>query len=167
MRWQARVGGTVHAVDLVRRKDGQVEASVDGRRYTLSVSEPQTLVYSILADGVSHEAVVHRRPGRFRVRLGGAVFDITPEEPGRPDLRSGAATGGTAVVSALMPGRVLRVLVSPGQKVAAREGLVVLEAMKMENELTSPRAGVVKQVKVAPGGTVETGDVLVVIDQAD
>jgi len=164
MRWQARVGDTVRSVELARRRDGQVEATVDGRRYALSISEPQSLVYSILADGVSHEAIVQRRQGRFRVRLGRAVFDVVPEEPGRAGRRAGADGSGQAVISAVMPGRVLRVMVSPGQKVAAREGLVVIEAMKMENELTSPRDGTVRQVKAAPGATVETGDVLVVIE---
>ncbi len=141
MRWQARVGGTVRSVELTRKRDGQVEATVDGRRYALSVSEPQTLVYSILTDGASHEAIVQRHQGRLRVRLGRAVFDIVPEEPGRAGRLAGADGGGRVVISAVMPGRVLRVMVSPGQKVAAREGLVVIEAMKMENELTSPRDG--------------------------
>ena len=63
-----------------------------------------------------------------------------------------------------MPGRVLRVLVSPGQRVTARQGLVVVEAMKMENEVIAPRDGVVKELKVAPGRAVETGELLAVLE---
>jgi len=63
-----------------------------------------------------------------------------------------------------MPGRVVRVLVNAGDEVAARQGVVVVEAMKMENELRSPKAGTVKEVAVTPGTSVEAGRVLVVIE---
>ena len=71
---------------------------------------------------------------------------------------------GVQPVVAPMPGRVVRVLVSPGDEVAARQGVVVVEAMKMENELRSPKAGKVKEVNVTPGTSVEAGRVLVVIE---
>ena len=63
-----------------------------------------------------------------------------------------------------MPGRVVRVLVEPGDEVAARQGVVVVEAMKMENELRSPRAGRVKEVSVTAGTSVEAGRILAVIE---
>ena len=82
--------------------------------------------------------------------------------------RRGASdeTGRTGLqpIVAPMPGRVVRVLVSPGDDVAARQGVVVVEAMKMENELRSPKAGKVKEVNVTPGTSVEAGRVLVVIE---
>ena len=68
-----------------------------------------------------------------------------------------------AAVKAPMPGRVVRVLVAVGDRVIARQGVVVVEAMKMENELRGPRDGIVKEVGVVPGAAVETGAVLVVI----
>ncbi|RPJ54475.1 MAG: hypothetical protein EHM24_31740 [Acidobacteria bacterium] len=63
-----------------------------------------------------------------------------------------------------MPGKIVRVLVAPGDHVAARQGLVVVEAMKMENELRAPRAGRVKDVHVAEGALVESGRLLVVVE---
>jgi biotin carboxyl carrier protein len=63
-----------------------------------------------------------------------------------------------------MPGRVVRVLVSPGDAVQARQGVVVVEAMKMENELRAPKAGTVREVNVAVGASVEAGRVLVVVE---
>ncbi len=63
-----------------------------------------------------------------------------------------------------MPGRVVRVLVAPGDEVQARQPLVVVEAMKMENELRSPRAGRIKQVAVSPGLSVDAGAMLVLIE---
>jgi biotin carboxyl carrier protein len=63
-----------------------------------------------------------------------------------------------------MPGRIVRVLVQPGDRIAARQGVIVVEAMKMENELRSPKAGKVKEVTVSPGTSVEAGRILVVIE---
>jgi biotin carboxyl carrier protein len=63
-----------------------------------------------------------------------------------------------------MPGKVVRVLVKPGDEVVARQGVVVVEAMKMENELRAPRAGRVKEVSVVPGMSVEAGRILAVIE---
>ena len=74
-----------------------------------------------------------------------------------------AGSDGEQAVTAPMPGRVVRVLVAPGDTVTARQGVVVVEAMKMENELRTPRAGVVKDVAVTPGTLVEAGRVLVVV----
>ena len=77
---------------------------------------------------------------------------------------SGAHTHGDQPVVAPMPGRVVRVLVAPGEQVSARQGVVVVEAMKMENELRAPKGGRVKDVSVSPGTSVEAGRVLVVIE---
>ena len=163
MRWQARVGDRLHRVELTRKAGGLVEAAVDGRLYNLSVTEPQTNVFSILSGGVSEEAVVQMRQGRCTVRFGPWSFEVHPEAPGGADLRAREA-GSASAIRAVMPGRVLRVLVSPGQRVTARQGLVVVEAMKMENEVTAPRDGVVKELKAAPGRVVETGEILAVLE---
>jgi biotin carboxyl carrier protein len=63
-----------------------------------------------------------------------------------------------------MPGRVVRILVKPGDEIALRQGLIVVEAMKMENELTSPKAGRVKEVAVTEGTSVEAGRLLIVVE---
>ena len=67
-------------------------------------------------------------------------------------------------VLAPMPGRIVRVLVAPGDEVVARQGLIVIEAMKMENELASPKAGRVKEVSVTEGTSVEAGRLLVIVE---
>jgi biotin carboxyl carrier protein len=78
-----------------------------------------------------------------------------------PDSTSTAAV--SIAIKAPMPGRVVRVLVAAGDRVKARQGVVVVEAMKMENELRAPRDGTVKDIAVAPGAAVESGAVLLVI----
>ena len=104
--------------------------------------------------------------GRLEVHVNGMPVPVEPRGRRRPTA-SGAAADNTdwpLTISAPMPGRVVNVLVSAGDIVAARQGLVVIEAMKMENELRAPRAGTVAQVRVAAGAPVEAGTVVVVIE---
>jgi biotin carboxyl carrier protein len=106
------------------------------------------------------------RAGEMLVSVGGRVIAATANgrRTGRAAADAAGGSHGEQVVRAPMPGRVVRVLVSAGDTVAARQGVVVVEAMKMENELRSPRAGRVKEVPVAAGAAVEAGRVLVVIE---
>ena len=103
--------------------------------------------------------------GEFLVTTGGrtVVATLNGRRSGRAQGEGGSADGEQAV-TAPMPGRLVRVLVAPGDEVAVRQGVVVVEAMKMENELRSPKAGRVKEVAVTPGTSVEAGRTLVVIE---
>jgi biotin carboxyl carrier protein len=99
--------------------------------------------------GVLYEANVARR---HRVQFSDPVAGkIAPDPVSAVSIR------------APMPGRVVRVLVGIGDRVSARQGVVVVEAMKMENELRSPRGGVVKEIAVTPGAAVESGALLLVV----
>jgi biotin carboxyl carrier protein len=86
------------------------------------------------------------------------------QDPGRDEIDLAGEDGALKEVTAIMPGRVARVLVEPGQEVARSQGLLVVEAMKMENEIASPRAATVRRVRVAAGQHVETGAVLVELE---
>ena len=118
--------------------------------------------WSILIDGRSY-AVAILAAGEISVN--GRLFHVEVFDPrelrGR---RSAANSSGPQSVTAPMPGRVIRVLVDPGQEVAAEEGLIVVEAMKMQNEMKAPRAGRVAAVKTLAGATVSAGDILLVIE---
>jgi biotin carboxyl carrier protein len=115
--------------------------------------------------GASYEISIEPRgQGRQIVHVDGHVVPVTVLAPGksRSAARGLESTGPIAIV-APMPGRVVRVLVAPGEPVTARQGLVVVEAMKMENELRAPRDGTVADVRVREGAPVEANVVLVVI----
>ncbi len=119
----------------------------------------------VTSDGRQAEVRIERTPdGGMRVRIGAVTFefDLLDELTARALL----ATGGRAVrkakhVAAAMPGRVLRILVAAGDSVTAGQPLVVLEAMKMENEVKSPQDGVISGIAVAAGQPVNAGEVLV------
>lgn len=145
---------------------GAVEVCVDGRRYTLDVRRVRSGVWSLLCDGEHAEVRIDNGNGPLLTataghhRLQAEVFDAR-----RVALRQrrGAFVGSGQGISSPMPGKVTAVLVEPGQEVQAGQGLVVVEAMKMENELQAPEAGVVKEVRVAVGDAVESGQELVVL----
>jgi biotin carboxyl carrier protein len=106
------------------------------------------------------------------VNVDGWRFDLRVEDDARADLReratrdrqAGVAGGGELEIRAIIPGRIVSVAVAPGDTVMAAQALLVVEAMKMQNDLGSPRAGVVRRVAVGPGSTVDAGDVLVVLE---
>ena len=102
--------------------------------------------------------------GELLVGLEGRTINVTVNGRRSAHAEAGAHGHGQANITAPMPGRVVRVLVEPGDEVAARQGLIVVEAMKMENELKAPRAGRVKEVSVAAGMSVEAGRILAVIE---
>ena len=110
-------------------------------------------------------AITYRAAGELLLQLPKA--NVTALVDARRFRRGGggpAAVAGEHRVLAPMPGRVLRVLVKAGDTVTARQGLVVVEAMKMENEITSPKDGRVKEVGVSDGQSVEVGRLLVVVE---
>ena len=115
---------------------------VDGAAHTVEIEGQQAIF-----DGIAHPFQVHK----------------VGEEKEAPRSSVALVTAGEGVVTAIMPGKVVRVLVQEGEQVADGDVVCVLEAMKMENELQAPGAGVVKALHVSPGDDVEMGAVLVEI----
>jgi len=129
------------------------------------VEVPEPGVYSILMDGRSYEARVEDHPGMLVVVIDGYRFEIDVRDPRR--FRRGAAgrgADGVQTISAPMPGKVVRVLVAAGDEVEAGQGLLVIEAMKMQNELKAPRAGKVLTISAKEGATVTPGEALATIE---
>ncbi|HUI56039.1 MAG TPA: biotin/lipoyl-containing protein [Bryobacteraceae bacterium] len=128
------------------------------------VETPEPGVYSVLLDGRSYEARVEEAGGALVVVIDGYRFEIEVRDPRRWSRQSGArGAGGVQTVAAPMPGKVVRVLVAPGDEVAAGQGIVVVEAMKMQNEMKAARAGRVLAMHVKEGATVAAGEVLATI----
>jgi len=122
-------------------------------------------VYSVLMDGRSYDACVEEIPGGLVVVIDGYRFEMEVRDP-RQWSRKSAGRGGEGVetVVAPMPGKVVRVLVSPGEAVETGQGIVVVEAMKMQNEMKASRAGRVLTVPAKEGVTVAAGEVLATIE---
>ncbi len=137
--------------------------------------------FRIVVDNSVYSVAVERLGvGRYRVKLGDKVAEVSVEEetpkitsvrreaaPVTPALKAEKESQKPAAVSgavtAMLPGVVLKILVSPGDSVKAGQPIMVLEAMKMENEIVSPVDGVVHEIRVKEGDKVETGDLLAVV----
>ncbi len=122
-------------------------------------------VYSVLLDGKSYDVRVEPGPERSFVSVQGRRFAVEVEDPRERRGSVGGLPGeGRQNISAPMPGKVVRVLVAPGDAVEAGQGLVVVEAMKMQNEMKAPRAGRVVALSAREGGAVAAGEVLAIIE---
>ena len=167
MKYFVRVG----AEEVVVEIDGD-SVCVDGRVVSAQLTAaPGSPLLRLHLDGQRHEvAVAGRVGGSWQLIDGGTVREIEAVDERTRHIRSLAGSGSAelsgGVVKAPMPGLVVRVMVAVGEAVTAGQGLVVLEAMKMENELKAPAAGVVQVVRATPGAAVEKGSVLVEIGAA-
>lgn len=127
-------------------------------------------VYSLLINNASREVVAEELPGNdFRVIIGGDAMTVRVEDERWRRLRQAKGldtAGGDLALKAPIPGLVVKVLIADGEQVHTGQSLVILEAMKMENDLRAPRAATVGHVKVKPGDRVEQGQVLLTL-QAD
>jgi biotin carboxyl carrier protein len=162
MIFDATVGDDTVRVE-VRGGDGGYTVALDGSPIRVDVAASSLPFASLLVEGASHEVGVEKRPEGYVVHFPGDAVSVSLREAARGTSPGVPRGHGPARLTAPMPGRVVRVLEAPGAEVAAGQGLVVIEAMKMENELKSPRAGRVQEVAVREGQAVEAGALLAVV----
>jgi len=159
-----------YQTDILIQDDGsRVHAEIDGRGYTLDVREAGASGYVLIAEAAVFDCRVDGRPDAGKsisVIVGATEYSVTLIDPKRLRGASGAVApaGEAARIVAPMPGKVVRVLVNVGDQVEAGAGIVVVEAMKMQNEMKSPKAGTVAALHVDSGATVNAGDVLAVVE---
>ena len=170
MKLNAEIEGEKVALE-VRREGGRVVGEVNGRRYELEAREVGAGEYLLIHEGRVYECRVGAEPGAagrgaLRVSVGAREYGVRLTDPKhlRGAGAAGGEQGGRAQVKAPMPGKVVRVLVEAGQAVEVGQGLVVVEAMKMQNELKSPKSGTVAELRAEAGSPVNAGDVLVVVE---
>jgi biotin carboxyl carrier protein len=164
MKYEAEVQGKPVTVEFERR-DGRVIGRVDTREYDLEFFCPEEGVYTFLAgDQVYETQVSELDDTSLRVQIGSRV--MTTRIIDRRHRRTSAehTMEGRQNLTAPMPGRVVRVLLNGGDEVAAGQGVIVVEAMKMQNEIKSPKSGHVVEVRVAEGATVNANQVLAVVE---
>jgi biotin carboxyl carrier protein len=151
---------------IVNGREERIEISAsrfrigDGPEREASVETPQPGVYSVLLDGRSYQARVEEGV----VTVNGFRFEMEVRDPRRWSRQSrGGAHAGAQNIKASMPGKVVRVLVAVGDAVEAGQGIVVVEAMKMQNEMKAARAGKVVEIAAKAGATVTAGEVLATV----
>jgi biotin carboxyl carrier protein len=164
MRLDLVIGGHARAVEIVR-EGRHLRVTLDGRSWTVDARQmdERTWFLRLPDDGISREVGISEGTrGSLVVHVGADAVAIQPRARSRGRGAERGETGPQEVV-APMPGKIVRVLVRPGDAVVARQGVVVVEAMKMENELRATKPGTVRDVFVREGVSVEAGAPLVVI----
>ncbi len=162
MRFIARREGDDIPVE-VERSGGGYRVKIGDRWLTADLVDAGPYLRSLrLEDGTQFSFAHHRDGNTHEISMQAATVHVDVFDPlALKRKRREDETGGAGVVKALMPGRIVRLLVEPGAAVRKGAGLLVLEAMKMENEIQSPADGVVDEFFVKPGDTVEGGADLV------
>jgi biotin carboxyl carrier protein len=159
--------GVRRSVELTRSADepSRLVASMDGRRVEADAIKISPGVYSILLGGRSLEVRAQTLPGSLLLQTAGREYRVEIVDPRlwRRSRSGGIDLAGRQQISAPMAGKVVRVLVAPGQQVETGQGLLVVEAMKMQNEIRSPKTGTVERLLAKEGKAVNAGEILVVI----
>jgi len=158
----ARHNGVDTPVEI-ERHGGSYRVTIGDRTILADLGTAGPYVRSLrLADGTQYALMHHRDGHRHQITLSGAAYHVEIFDPlSLMRRRADDEMGGEGVIKALMPGRIVRVLVAKGDSVAKGAGVLVLEAMKMENEIQSPVDGVVDELFVEAGQTVEGGAELI------
>jgi biotin carboxyl carrier protein len=167
VRLLANVGGVTHTVELDDGNGtGLIRVKVDDREYLIDATNPSPGVYSLVVHGKVYNALVWQRRGRREVQVGhwSTSVEVVPAQGQRPSAKPAAALSGRQEVTAPMSGRVVQVLVQPGQTVQDGESLVIIEAMKMETEIRAIAPGQVKDIQVSVDMAVEAGQLLLAIE---
>lgn len=168
IKLKAELGGEEHQISI-QQSDSKIAAEIDGRKYRLELRDLGEGDY-LLIDGHTiyncHVVDAVNQPGDLEVTLRGTSYKLKLIDPKRlRSAQSGTAHHkGAAEIVAPMPGKVVRVLVQSGVEVEAGAGILVVEAMKMQNEMKAPKAGKVVSINAVVGATVNAGDVLAVVE---
>jgi len=162
--------GETKTVGLIEKSENEYEIIIDGHSVQVDAAKSSKTIYSIIEDGKQFEVVVDEQGAHgFDVFVAGQLFHLQALDE-RSKLLTGSVkpvTSGPQRALAEMPGKVVKIATTVGALVAEGEGIVILEAMKMENEITSPIEGIVTEIGVAEGQTVESGALLFVVTPPD
>ncbi|HTY19236.1 MAG TPA: biotin/lipoyl-containing protein [Myxococcota bacterium] len=160
-------GGETRTVGLVEIGDNEYEVTLDGRTVRVDAARSGRTIYSIIEDGRQFEVIIDEQGAHgFDVLVGGQLLHLQAHDERSKLLAATAKVVATGPqrVEAEMPGKVVKINVAVGSEVREGQGVVILEAMKMENEIPAPVDGVLREVAVTEGQTVEGGQLLFVVE---
>jgi biotin carboxyl carrier protein len=163
MIYEVTVGERSRAIEVTVQGEG-FSVRIDGADAVyVDVRKPTPHVLSVLCGGLSYEVGLKRNKEAWDVDIYGTTHEVHAVDPRRKALRlAGGSEQG--LLKTAMPGRVIRLLVEPGQEVSKGDPIIVVEAMKMENEMKAPSDGVIVKIHVEEGEAVEAGSPLILVE---
>ena len=164
MKLNLKISGHTRTVKI-NRTSLRTEISLDGQGVAADVVEVESNIFSVLLAGQAFEVRVVQNAQGVRVYVDGCEYLADLDDPRQWRRGAGGTAGaeGRQSVFAPMPGKVVRVLAKAGSMVEAGQGILVVEAMKMQNEVKSPKGGKVERISVSEGQAVNAGEVLAII----
>jgi len=164
MKYEAEIDG-IHKLIQIEQRNGLVQANVDDRDYELTVVQPEAGVYLFFLGASVYEVrVCGLQEESLHVEVGSRAFSARFIDRKHRRIGGDSAQAGQQLLTAPMPGKVISVLVSRGDQVRAGQGVLIVEAMKMQNEVKSPKAGLVTEIKVSEGDTVTANQILAIVE---
>jgi biotin carboxyl carrier protein len=165
MIYEVTIAEKIYRVELVRTEQ-EWKCKLDGRELPLDVVSAQDGMLSLLLQGKSYEVKQETVGAESNVVVGQERFSASVRDPRsfRSRRRAGASEQGVMKIKAPMPGKVVRILAPAGSHVETGQSVLVIEAMKMQNELKAPKTGVVKKINVEEGAAVEAGQALAEVE---
>ena len=162
MLFDVTIAGKTHRLDLTR-VEGHWRCCLDGSEFSIDAEQVTPDTLSLVIQGQSFEV---RREAEDKIFLQGSRYEVSVDDPRawRGRKRPGAGTEGAQKLTASMPGKIVRVLAAEGEKISPGQGIAVVEAMKMQNEIKSPKEGILKKLLVQPGMNVNAGEVLAIVE---
>ena len=163
MKYEAEIDGQKVNLDVDER-DGRIMAAIDERRYEVEVQRPEAGVYLLFDGDKVYEARVSPLDGGLKIKLRGKSYSVNIID--RKHRRPGEDHGDDSQkhLIAPMPGKVVKLLLNVGDEVASGQGVVIVEAMKMQNEIKSPKAGRIAEIRVTEGEAVAANQLLAVVE---
>lgn len=166
MKYSILINGAKHSVEFIppSRETGRVAAIADGRRVEADIVRVSPVTYSVLIGGRSIEVAVEESEAGLSLWAAGREFAVEILDPRAWRRGRGGSTEleGRQQILAPMPGKIVRVLAVSGQQVETGQGMLVIEAMKMQNEIRSPKSGRIERL-AQEGQTVNAGEILAVV----
>lgn len=165
MTYEVTIDGKSFQVEL-QRKDGKLHCRLNGRALDADAVLAGRDVLSVVIDGRAYEVKRERVASDLHLMIHGERYAVEVRDPRalRGRKRAGAGAEGPKKLVSPMPGKVVRVLVMENGEVEAGQGVIVVEAMKMQNEIKSPKKGVVRKILAAEGAAVNAGDGLAIVE---
>ncbi|MGE0130299.1 MAG: biotin/lipoyl-containing protein [Blastocatellales bacterium] len=166
MKLELEIDGQMIEAEFTFAEDS-AQLTFGGATHTAQVSEPEPGLFTVIINNRVYRCALEKLPnGSAEVVVNGKRIPaaVRDKKHMRGQAGAGAGASGRINLTSPMPGKVVRVLLSAGDEVAAHQGVLVVEAMKMQNEVQSPKAGKVAEIKVAEGQTVNAGEILAVIE---
>lgn len=167
MPYIAEIDGKEHRIEIEKNEKNLYSIIIGDKKYNVDVVHSEHSIYSLILNGKSYEIDLDAKDGVYNILIKGEHYVVNVINEKKKELRTKSrehTVEGKQSIITEMPGKVVKILAQKGQEVKRNQGLIVIEAMKMENELKSPKDGKVIEINTSEGETVESGITLMVIE---